>query len=295
MHARSLQVKMEEIRQALRIHGGISSLCAAALAIRLSGVEIPSRRLRLLLYKTIFGKKYPPLDESELDRPLWAYRSLGALFARGVRPELRPISEAANQFLCPCDSQIQDVGRIELDRLITVKGVTYTLDSLLPRLDSRRFHGGHFGIFFLSPRDCHRVVSPQKARIEEVLHVPGSRLLVHPPFQRPEYPVFALNERVILRLATPLGACVLVLVAGWGVGNISLRFDPAFLPRPRSVTRKTYPEPVVVRRGEWIATFGLGSTVILITEPANFVTTHVARDEKVKYGQPVFTFGMAEH
>ena len=39
------------------------------------------------------------------------------------------------------------------------------------------------------------------------------------------------------------------------------------------------------------ATFGLGSTVILITEPAGGVTTHVSRDERVKYGQPVFTFG----
>jgi phosphatidylserine decarboxylase len=291
MGGRSLRTKVEEVRQALRFHGGVVKLCAAALAVRLSGVEIPSRRLRLLVYRTMYGKKYPPLDESELELPLWEYRSIDALFTRGVRPERRPIAQAKDQFLCPCDSKVQEVGRVEGGRAFTVKGIQYTLASLLPQTNVSRFEGGQFGIFFLSPNDCHRVVGPQEARVEEVVHVPGYRLLVHPPYQRAEYPVFTLNERVVLRLATPLGACVLVMVAGWGVGNITLRFDPAFRPRPRRVTRRTYPTPVAVRPGEWLATFGLGSTVILITEPGERVTTHVARDEKVKYGQPVFSFG----
>jgi phosphatidylserine decarboxylase len=291
MIGRSLRTKVEEVLQAMRFHGGFVNLCAATLAVRLAGVEIPSRRLRLLVYRTMYGRKYSALDESELERPLWAYRSVDALFTRGVRPGLRPITGGRDQFLCPCDCKVQEVGRVEEGRAIIVKGIAYTLDTLLPRLDSRKFHGGHFGVFFLSPNDCHRVVSPQEARVEEVVHVPGYRLLVHPPCQRAEYPVFALNERVVMRLATPLGACALVMVAGWGVGNITLRFDPAFRPRLRRITRKEYATPAAVKPGEWLATFGLGSTVILITESAGCVTTHVSRDEKVKYGQPVFTFG----
>jgi phosphatidylserine decarboxylase len=43
-----------------------------------------------------------------------------------------------------------------------------------------------------------------------------------------------------------------------------------------------------MKKGEWLATFELGSTVILITEPAAGATTLVTRDEKVKYGQPLF-------
>jgi len=291
MIGRGWRTKFEEVRQALRFHGGAVKLCAAALAVWLSGVEIPSRRLRLLVYQTMYGKKYPALDERELERPLWEYRSVNALFTRGVRPELRPIAADKDQFLCPCDCKVQEVGHVEGGQVITVKGIQYTLESLLPHLDSRRFHGGHFGVFFLSPNDCHRVVSPQEARVEEVVHVPGYRLLVHPPSQRAEYPVFALNERVVMRLATPLGACALVMVAGWGIGNITLRFDPAFRPRPRRITRTQYATPRVVKPGEWLATFGLGSTVILITEAAPCVTTHVTPDEKVKYGQPVFSFG----
>jgi phosphatidylserine decarboxylase len=44
-----------------------------------------------------------------------------------------------------------------------------------------------------------------------------------------------------------------------------------------------------VERGQWLATFELGSTAILLTEPAGLVTAHVARDDKVRYGQPVFS------
>jgi phosphatidylserine decarboxylase len=286
-----LRTKLEEWAQAWKIHGGLVKLCVAALGVRLSRLTIPSRRLRMLVYRTVYGKKYSALDEAEFERPMWAYPSLNALFTRGVRPECRPIATAADQFLCPCDGKVQEVGRFDRDRLVTVKGIEYTLASLLPGVDSGPFQDGRFAILFLSPADCHRIFAPQDGRVEEVIHVPGYRLLVHPPFQRKEYPVFALNERVIFRLATPLGPCILVMVAGWGVGNITLRFDRSFRPRTTRMTRSRYQHPVTLTRGEWLATFELGSTAILITEPADKVTTHVARDEKVKYGQPLFSYG----
>jgi phosphatidylserine decarboxylase len=287
----SLRTKLEEIRQARRIHGGVLNLWVASLGVRLSRIPIPSRRLRLLVFNTLYGKKYPALDESELDQPLWSFRSLNALFTRGVRPECRPISAAANQFLCPCDSCVQDVGRLERDRLLTVKGTEYTLNSLLPGVDGGKFEGGHFAILFLSPSDCHRVFSPQDARLEEVIHVPGRRLLVHPPYQKKEYPVFSLNERVILNLKTPLGRCALVMVAGWGVGHITLLFDRGFRRHRRKITRRIYDRPIAFNKGEWLATFELGSTVILLTEPAERAIAQVSREDKVKYGQPLFSFG----
>jgi phosphatidylserine decarboxylase len=290
MHERSLTTKWEEIRQAWRIHGGIINLCAAALGVRLARVQIPSRRLRLLVYGTLYGKKYPALDESELEQPIWAYPSLNALFTRGVRPECRPILERTNDFVCPCDGTVQEIGTIGEDQRFTVKDIDYNLASLLPGVNGPSFHGGQFAIIFLSPRDCHRIFSPQEGRIEEVVHVPGYRLLVHPPYQRKEFPVFTLNERVILRCSTPRGRCILVLVAGWGVGNITLCFDPSFRPRGRTITQKTYAGGVAVCKGEWLATFELGSTAILITEPAESVAVRVARDQQVKYGQPLFSF-----
>jgi phosphatidylserine decarboxylase len=289
VHQGAWKTRIEQYRQASAIHGGVFNLGMAALAIRLSRLKIPSKRLRLRLYRTIYGKKYAALNEAELEQPLWAYPSFNALFTRGVRPELRPIPQSADQFFCPCDGKIQDIGQIKEGKLLTVKGIQYTVSSLLAGMESRPFHNGHFAIIFLSPSDCHRIFSPQDGTVEEIIHVPGYRLLVHPPYQRKEFPVFTLNERVILRLKTPLGDCVLVLVAGWGVGNITLPLDRDFRPRFRKVNRKIYHSPLGVKRGEWLATFELGSTAILITEPAGQVVIHVRAEEPVKYGQPVFS------
>jgi phosphatidylserine decarboxylase len=288
---RFLRTKFEQYRQASDIHGGVVRLFVATLGVKLSRVKIPSKRLRLFIFRTVYGKKYSALDEAQFEKPMWEYRSLNALFTRGVRPQYRPISEASGQFLCPCDGRVQEVGRIKPDQLITVKAIDYTLESLLPGIDSRRFQGGHFGVFFLSPSDCHRVFSPQDARVEEVIHVPGYRLLVHPQYQKRDYPVFSLNERMILRLSTPLGECILVLVAGWGVGHITLPFDRLFRPKARKLTRTRYANPVVVTKGGWVATFELGSTAILITEPSDLMTTLLVTGKKVNYGEPAFAFG----
>ncbi len=288
MTHKTLRTRVEQIRQARQIHGGVVNMCAAALAVRLSRVPIPTKRLRTKIFRTIFGKKYPALDENEFERPIWEYRSFNALFTRGVRPEFRPISQVPHQFLCPCDGRIQDVGTVTGDRIVTVKGVEYTIASLLPHIDAAAFHGGQFSIIFLSPSDCHRVFAAHDGMLEQVVHVPGSRLLVHPPFQRKEFPVFALNERVIFRFATEMGSYALVMVAGWGVGNITLPVDRGFRPGRRELTQKHYTPPMPVRRGDWIGTFELGSTVIVITEPGAGMVSQVRTDDKVRYGQPLF-------
>jgi phosphatidylserine decarboxylase len=289
-----LTIKLEEFRQARRIHGSLWQFGVALLGVKLSRLRIPSKRLRLSLYRTVFGKKYPPgVKEYEAERPLWAYPSLNAFFTRGIRPEYRPIAAGLGQFLSPCDGTVQDVGRVEQGKILTVKGISYTLAALLPRIDTRPFENGHYVILFLSPIDCHRVFSPQDGSLEEVVHVPGYRLLVHPPFQRPEYPVYCLNERMIFRLSTGLGPCLVVMVAGWGVGNITVPLAPGFRPRARAAASRTFAPPVALRRGDWMATFELGSTVVLITPPAaatESASALVAPNDEVQYGQPILAY-----
>jgi len=239
----------------------------------------------------VYAKLYPPgLHEEEAEKPLETYRSLNAVFTRGIKPQYRPITPGAPEFTSPCDGTVQDVGQVKQGKLFTVKGIEYSLASLLPGIDIHSFEGGQFAVIFLSPIDCHRVFSPQDGRLEVVVHVPGSRLLVHPPFQRAEYPVFTLNERMIFRLATERGPCVFVMVAGWGVGNITLPFAPEFRPGAKRIESWSQRLPHRVKRGDWIATFELGSSVVLITASSFQATPLVSPNEKVRYGQPVFQF-----
>ncbi|MCI0683556.1 MAG: archaetidylserine decarboxylase [Gemmataceae bacterium] len=284
-------IRREQFRQAKQVHGGLWNFLVAVLGVKLARLPLPTRRLRASIYRTVFGKKYPPgINEDEAEQPLASYPSLNAVFTRGIRPEYRPIADTPAQFLCPCDGAVQDLGRLDRDRLLTLKGIEYTLAALLPGVDTRPYEHGHYAIIFLSPIDCHRVFSPQDGELVEAIHVPGHRLPVHPPCQRAEYPVYALNERMILRLATGLGPCVVVMIAGWGVGNITLPAAPDFRPRRKRLTRKTWPAPLAIRRGEWIATFELGSTAVLITPPSAEATSLVSKDQKVKYGQPAFAY-----
>jgi phosphatidylserine decarboxylase len=288
MNKRRLTIRLEQWRQARRIHGGFVQLGVALLGIRLARMTIPSKRLRLRIYRNVYGKKYPPgLDENEADRPLWEYRSLNALFTRGIKPQYRPINRVDRQFVSPCDGTIQEIGRLYGNKLLTLKGIEYTLDSLLPGVDTTPFQGGQFATVFLSPIHCHRVFSPHDGCLEQAIHVPGYRLLVHPPYQHAAYPVYTLNERVIMCLSTAMGPCLLILVAGWGVGNITLRQAPDFCPPSRLGARRTWSPAARVQRGEWLATFELGSTAVLITSGAANMLPLVSANDEVKYGQPI--------
>src|SRR5262249_30747622 len=138
-----LLIKREQFRQARSIHGGLWKLAVALLGIKLSRLWIPSKRLRLSLYRNLFGKKYPPgVKEHEAERPLWPSPSLNAFCTRGIRPEFGPTPAGTSQFLSPCDGTVQDVGRVEQGRLLTLKGITYSLASLLPQIDTRPFENG---------------------------------------------------------------------------------------------------------------------------------------------------------
>ncbi|MEZ6033865.1 MAG: archaetidylserine decarboxylase [Planctomycetaceae bacterium] len=285
---RPIKVRMEQIRQACRIHGGTFNMLGAAIGVRLSRVPIPTAALRRKVFHMIYGAKYGALDEAELERPLEDYRSINALFTRGVRPELRPVPNRLDQFLSPVDGKVQDIGRIQDDTVMTIKGVRYTLDSLCPETNTVPFRDGHFAILFLSPRDCHRVFTPAAGTLEKMVHVPGNRLLVHPPYQTPEFPVFSLNERLVMELDTSLGKCLLIMVAGWGVGHIThpFRVSPRFSPRRVSAT--TLEPPRAMGRAEWIATFELGSTVILITAKGSATQPLCEPEQSVRFGEPLF-------
>jgi phosphatidylserine decarboxylase len=286
---RRMSIRWEQLRQARRIHGSLVRLCIAAIVIKVSRIPIPSRRLRQALFRDLYRNMYPPgLDEAEADRPLREYRSLNSLFTRGLKPEHRPIATDAREVASPCDGTVQDVGRVDGGKILTLKGIEYSLHSLVAGLDIRRYEGGRYLIIFLSPIECHRVFSPLDGRLEEAVHVPGARLLVHPPYQRPEYPVYTLNERMILRLSATASSCLVVMVAGWGVGNVTLPVAPDFRAGSRSVESHEWASAPRVERGTWIATFELGSTVVLITSSSPQATPLVSPNEKVRYGQPVF-------
>jgi phosphatidylserine decarboxylase len=293
----TIRAKLEQHRQARSIHGGWLNMFGAAMCVKLSRIPLPAR-IRPSVYRQLYGRKYDSLDESELEKPLAEYRSLNELFTRGVRQELRPLAKNVRQHLiCPCDGTVQAFGRVDDDTVMQVKNISYQLQSLAPETDVSMFRDGHYAILFLSPRDCHRVFSPQDGTLTGLTHVPGHRLLVHPPFQREEFPVFTLNERLVMHLETSFGRCLLIMVAGWGVGHISHPFTTGLKPRGRRISQVQFRIPRHVAAGDWLATFELGSTVVLVAEsdPQQPIRSVVESGDTVRYGQSLFTTASVTH
>ena len=91
-----------------------------------------------------------------------------------------------------------------------------------------------------------------------------------------------------MELTTPLGRCLLIMVAGWGVGHITHPFATGLRPGSRQCTRVQLPQGRTVASGDWLATFELGSTVVMIIEPRADLTPSISAGDKLCYGQSLF-------
>ena len=245
MHKKPLAVRMEQFRQAKRIHGGFVKLGIALLGVKLARLPIPTKRLRLSALPRLRNKyparpgrdrsRTPPVDLSVAQRPVHARHQARAA------PDRRPAAPV------PQPLRRHRAGhrpRSPTARSSRSRGSNIRWTRCCPASMPGRSRGAISRSSSCRRSNCHRVFSPQDGQLEQAIHVPGYRLLVHPPYQREDFPVYTLNERMILRLSTPLGPCLVVMVAGWGVGNISLPSAPEFRPKAKAMASRTFAPPL---------------------------------------------------
>jgi len=107
--------------------------------------------------------------------------------------------------------------------------------------------------------------------------------------------VFSLNERLLMELQTEHGRVLVILVAGWGVGCLTHPF-PLPVPIRRNSTSVCDLTPAkTLRRGEWMATFELGSTVIVLAERGRTESMLCPRYSSTRIRQPLFELTSAVH
>lgn len=229
-----------------------------------------------------FAQQYKVnVDEAEL--PLEAYETFGDFFVRRLKPGARPIAPGEDVVVSPVDGTVSQVGIAEGGRLIQAKGRDYSLAKLLDDEDeARRFEGGAWATIYLSPRDYHRIHAPLGGKILGWRYVPGHLWPVNRPSVRGVPELFAVNERAIVWMDTPLGKVAVVAVGATIVGRIVLAFDDLVTNQGKAARAVRYDEPIPVEKGEEIARFEIGSTVILCFEPGR-----VALDERLAPEVPV--------
>ncbi|HNB46506.1 MAG TPA: archaetidylserine decarboxylase [Burkholderiaceae bacterium] len=218
-----------------------------------------------------FVRRYR-VDMAEAAEPDVArYLSFNDFFTRALKSGARPPAKA--RLISPVDGAISQLGAVERDQIVQAKGHRYSTQALVggDAELAKAFDDGWFATLYLSPRDYHRIHMPCAGRLRRMIHVPGELFSVNPTTARGVPGLFARNERVVCvfdAVDGGPGPFVLVLVGATIVGSMATAWHGIVNPpRPGSIRDWDYrgeAEPIVLRQGDEMGRFLLGSTVVML-------------------------------
>jgi phosphatidylserine decarboxylase len=239
---------------------------------RLTGRFAQSRVSRHMIPR--FAKLYG-ISIADAEKQLEEYTSLNDFFTRRLKPGLRPIDSEANTMASPVDALITGIGEISDGHLLNVKGQDYTVEELLnlsPRMIN--YSHGFYMVLYLSPTDYHRIHSPITGKVLESEHIPGKVYPVNDFGLRYMQRTLSRNERLITYIQHAKGEVAVVKVGAMNVSSIR------------------YVEPLQsqLSKGQELAYFEFGSTVVLLMESGTFSPrADLMTNSKVKMGESLGT------
>ncbi len=235
-----------------------------SLAGHVAGAQHGAVTTRLIRW---FVQKYN-VDMSEAEHPdLGSYQSFNDFFTRPLKVGARPLASA--DFTCPVDGAISQFGSIDDHHIVQAKGHRFTTTELVGGDTdlAADFQHGSFANLYLSPKDYHRLHMPCDGRLTRMIYVPGALFSVNPVTARGVPNLFARNERVVCVFESlEHGSFVMVLVGATIVGSMATVWHGVVNPRRTGrVSKWDYADQdVVLRQGEEMGRFLLGSTIVLL-------------------------------
>ena len=230
---------------------------------RIAGAQAGGLTTRLIRW---FVGRYGVNMQEAANPDMAGYRTFNEFFTRSLREGVRPIAQA--EYACPVDGAISQFGAIEHDQIFQAKGHHYSTTALVggDAALASQFQDGSFATLYLSPKDYHRIHMPCDGQLTRMIYVPGSLFSVNPTTARGVPGLFARNERVVCVFAGAEGPFVLTLVGATIVGSMATVWHGVVNPpRPGRIREWTYADPpVVLRKGDEMGRFLLGSTVVLL-------------------------------
>lgn len=239
---------------------------------RLTGSFAKSRASRTFIPKFIQAYHIPA---EEAEKNIQDYNSLNEFFTRRLRPGMRPIDTDPMSLVSPVDAVITAMGPLQNNLIPQVKGQDYLLEELLnysPRMES--YKDGYMFVLYLSPTDYHRIHSPVTGRQTESEHIPGKVYPVNDKGMTFMRSVLSRNERLITYMSHDCGEVAVVKVGALNVSSIQY----------------ADPERTSWQKGDELAYFEFGSTVVLLVQQGTFVANEQLQiGSKVKMGERLGT------
>ena len=210
------------------------------------------------------------LQEAEKTKPS-EYICFNDFFTRKLKPGARPEPTLPNEIAMPADGTISQIGAVENNTLLQAKGTRYSVFERLgnDKSLSERFDGGGFCTIYLAPNNYHRIHQPITGRPRHLHYSPGALYSVNNATTRFLPNLFCRNERVAIVYENHWGYSALVMVGALNVGsiNIAMGEENWLTNRPIPSIAKSRTDMLdmpLVRRGEEIGFFKMGSTVIFL-------------------------------
>jgi phosphatidylserine decarboxylase len=244
---------------------GISRLVLAATRSRAPAFKNALIRL--------FVKGFRPEMSDAVETDPTAYASFNEFFTRALKPGARPVDADPRAIVSPVDGTVSEAGVLTHDRIVQAKGHDYTLRALLAGSASweRSFLGGTFATIYLAPYNYHRIHMAMDGELRESFYVPGRLFSVNRTTAKLVPGLFSINERVFCGFDSGGMPWSIILVGALNVGSMATVWHGDVTPRRhREVTALPVTSvlaPVHLSKGDEMARFNMGSTVILLFPP----------------------------
>jgi phosphatidylserine decarboxylase len=203
--------------------------------------------LELLIKKKLFSKIYGSfcdskrslkkvqafvedfdINMSHSEKSTEEFESFNDFFTRKLVEGARPIDRNEASLISPGDGRLSAYEYIDLDKLVQVKGFTYSLDSLIKNPEvAKKFSGGVCLILRLCPTDYHRFHFIDDGVCEETIKITGDYYSVNPVALERVPELFCKNKREwSLFHSNNLGDILHMEVGATCVGSIIQTYTP---------------------------------------------------------------------
>ncbi|MHA6485241.1 archaetidylserine decarboxylase [Paenibacillus sp. strain BS8-2] len=251
-----------------RLFKAMTELCSRKWISRMTGTFAQSAASRVFIPR--FAKLYG-IAVHEAEKEIGEYRSLNEFFTRKLKPGSRAIHSGERSLTSPVDALITGAGPVKEGSMLNVKGQDYTIEELLghsPRAAS--YMNGYYYVLYLSPTDYHRIHSPVDGDVMERDHLTGKVYPVNDFGLTVMTRVLSRNERLVTYLKHRQGDVAVVKVGAMNVSSI----------------KYVEPRREQLARGDELAYFEFGSTVVLVMEDGTYSPDPaIGIGTKVRMGQ----------
>lgn len=218
--------------------------------------------------------KFYKIDVEEAKLQMEQFTCLHDFFTRELKKDVRPIDKRENHVISPVDGTIAEYGTISVENEMIVKNKPYSITELLGSVErANQYIGGTYVVIYLSPANYHRIHAPFNGKVLHTYELGGRSYPVNQHGLKYGDATLAKNYRTITELKTDTCRYASINVGAMFVNSIVLTNKDDHWTK-----------------GEEVAYFSFGSTVVLLFEKNTFdINKDLYPQASIKLGMSIGT------